>query len=236
MPATDAAKTLRDLEFAKAFRVAQFDDDVPVAGRVAVLPSAFNPPTLAHRHLLESAPAIDGATSAAALLSTRNVDKALYGAQLDDRVGMLLADHAAPPPFAVLATNAARLTDQGEALRATFPGVEFDFVVGYDTLVRLFDPRYYADMPAELAAFFAHHRVIAANRAEATVAHVHAFIIQRAIAFADRIAVHEIPAGPASLSSTHARDSGTERRSEVLSRPVAAYISNHGLYRPGDPA
>ena len=60
-------------------------------GRVAVLPSAFNPPTIAHLHLLEQALRVEGVTLAAAMLSTRNVAKGVVGAGLADRVGMLLA-------------------------------------------------------------------------------------------------------------------------------------------------
>ena len=123
-----------------------------------------------------------------------------------------------------------------------FPGLAFDFVVGYDTLIRLFDARYYTDMPAELAAFFAHHRVIAANRAEATVVEVEEFVAREAMAFAHRIVVHEIPPGPASLSSTHARSlsqaweaAADEIVTQVVSPAVADYISEHGLYGAASP-
>lgn len=59
--------------------VARFGQGTPLAGAVALLPSAFNPPTFAHLGLLEL-----GARYGhpAALLSTRNVDKALHGASL----------------------------------------------------------------------------------------------------------------------------------------------------------
>jgi nicotinic acid mononucleotide adenylyltransferase len=247
----DIAKSLSALDSTAGFGVVQFDDDVAVepidrmarrTGRVAVLPSAYNPPTLAHRHLLDSAARVDGVSASAALLSTRNVDKGVFGASLGDRIGMLLAEHSGPPQFAVLATNAARLADQGEALLQHFPGLAFDFVVGYDTLIRLFDARYYTDMPAELAAFFAHHRVIAANRAEATVVQVEEFVVREATAFAHRIVVHEIPPGPASLSSTHARSlsqaweaAADEIVTQVVSPAVADYISEHGLYGAASP-
>jgi len=238
MPVPDQiATTLRALDSAEHFGVVQFDDDVELVassaalGRVAVLPSAYNPPTLAHRHLLDSVRRGPGVSTSAALLSTRNVDKGVFGASLVERVDMLLAEHFTPPKFAVLATNAARLADQGSALRERFPGLSFDFVVGYDTLIRLFDARYYTDMAAELAAFFAHHRVIAANRAEATVVELEAFVAREAAAFAHRIVVHEIPPGPASLSSTRARESAAEALvGEVLSPAVAGYIAKHELY------
>src|SRR6185437_10745724 len=121
------------------------------------------PPTLAHLHLLETAAALEPGGRPAALLSTRNVAKGVFGAALADRVGMLLAMHAIHPALGVLATNAARLVEQARALRAEFEDAQFDFVVGHDTLVRLFDAVYYTDMQAGLGEFFAHHRVIATN-------------------------------------------------------------------------
>ena len=70
MELTETEERLRaiDLEFAPA--VTRFDAANSFAGRVAVLPSAFNPPTIAHLHMLERALEMDGVTLAAAMLST----------------------------------------------------------------------------------------------------------------------------------------------------------------------
>lgn len=227
---------LANLDRGAGHAVLRFDGGPPLTGRVAVLPSAFNPPTLAHLHLLETGLDVPGVGSAAALLSTRNVDKALHGATLAQRIEMLLL-LARPGRLAVLATNAARLADQGDALRETFAGVEFDFIVGYDTLVRLFEERYYTDMPAELHRFFGSHRVIATNRAQHTVDEVERFLRSDATArlFADRVLVREIDGHPASLSSTAARsDAAAGVDHPHLPRQVADYIRRHGLYRqPG---
>jgi nicotinic acid mononucleotide adenylyltransferase len=235
MPST-LARQLADLDRAAAHVVARFGDGPPFAGRIAVLPSAFNPPTLAHLQLLETGREAPGVAGVGALLSTRNVDKGLHGATLAQRVEMLLS-LARPGRLAVLATNAARLADQGGALRETFAGVEFDFIVGYDTLVRLFDASYYTDMQAELERFFANHRVIATNRAEHGVDEVERFLGADATAtrFADRVLVREIDDHPASLSSTAARnDAAAGVDHPHLPRPVADYIRRHGLYRqPG---
>jgi nicotinic acid mononucleotide adenylyltransferase len=211
----------------------RFDDGPPLSGRVAVLPAAFNPPTLAHAHLLALAarePDVDGA---GALLTTRNVDKDLHGATFEQRLEMLLA-LAATQPLAVLATNQARLADQSLALVRSLPGVTFDFVVGYDTLVRLFDDRYYTDMSAELAPFFARHRLIATNRAQHSVAEVERFVRAhpQAAKHADRILIRAIDDAPASYSSTASRDhAATGADLAQLPPPVAEYIRSNQLYR-----
>src|SRR2546421_8179573 len=79
------------------FAARRFDDGPPLAGSVAVLPSAYNPPTRAHFGLLELARDASRADGAMALLSTYNVDKQLHGAPLAERLAMLLAARDDPP-------------------------------------------------------------------------------------------------------------------------------------------
>lgn len=211
----------------------RFDVGPPLAGRVAVLPAAYNPPTLAHLHLLQLAAAEPGFATAAALLSTRNVDKGVHGASISQRIEMLLL-LASEPGFAVLATNQARLVDQSRALSRAFPGIDFDFVVGYDTLVRVFEERYYTHMPAELEAFFSDHQLIATNRAAHSLAEVSRFVAEHPLARAhrDRILIRELDDHPASLSSTAAREHAAQGiESTHLPARVVAYIREHALYR-----
>ncbi len=235
MPPTATTQLLASLERDPGARALRFDARPAFAGRVAVLPAAFNPPTLAHLHLLQLAAREPGVDSAAALLSTRNVDKGLHGATLPQRIDMLLA-LAESHPIAVLATNRARLADQSHALQASFPGVDFEFVVGYDTLVRLFDERYYDDMGADLAAFFERHRLIATNRAHHSTAEVERFIRDDPLAatHAARILVRTLDDEPASYSSTASRNHAAVGHDlPQLPPPVAAYIRTHNLYRDG---
>ncbi|MBI2766438.1 MAG: hypothetical protein HYX53_11090 [Chloroflexi bacterium] len=229
---SDIAERLAELAESPGFSVARFDDGDPFAGRVAVLPSAYNPPTRAHTSLLEVGAATEGVSAAAALLSTTNVDKQLFGAPLSHRVGMLLAARSAEPGLAVLSTNAARFADQAEALRIQYGRVEFDFIAGFDTLVRIFDERYYQDMPATLDRFFAAHRLIATNRAQATIDAVREFVDQpRVRPYRARIIVRELDPHPASLSSTQARQHAERGDHPPAVLPaVAAYIREHGLY------
>ena len=105
-------------------------------------------------------------------------------------------------------------------------------VVGFDTLERLFAPRYYEDMERELAPFFERHRVLAANRATVGARDVEAWLDANAGAFRERIAVLEIDEVPASLSSTQVREALQGNRQAFDVAPgVRRYIEEHGLYR-----
>lgn len=224
---------LRALDADSVPRVHRFDGGRAFRPRVAVLPSAFNPPTLAHLRLLEIACEVEGMTGIAALLSTRNVEKGIYGASLADRVGMLAALNEARPDIAVLASNAARIPDQATALREANPDAAFDFVVGYDTLIRVFDPSYYDDMARDLGAFFEHHRLIAMNRGEATYGEVCRFLASDPVSvFAAQIVACQLEDEPARLSSTLARDDVARGDSPTGIPPaVRDYIDRQGLYR-----
>lgn len=236
MNLSDIAVRLADLHESPGYRVAQFDAGPPPSGRVAVLPSAYNPPTLAHASLLELAGDLPGVDTTAALLTTNNVDKSLFGAPLSHRIGMLLALREALPGIHVMGSNAARLLDQGEALRVEHPGVRFDFVAGYDVLVRVFNPKYYEDMRSALDRFFGAHRLLATNRAQATVDAVKAYLDEPIVRdYAERIVVLELPADHSNISSTAARVAAAKGEPPpALTPEVAAYIREHALYGATD--
>ncbi len=210
----------------------RFDADAPLRGRWAVLPSAFNPPTRAHLRLLDLAQGVAGVEGGAALLTTRNVAKGVEGASLADRIGMLLAARQWRPGLAVLAANQARIVDQAAALRSAWPEAAFDFVLGYDTLIRLFDPKYYeGPMEAVLDPFFERHRVIVANRGGVTALGVDAYIAEQASRYAGRIETVALDTAHRLMSSSGVRaqiEAG--EASDDLPGEVAAYIGEHGLY------
>lgn len=224
---------LADLDLQPGPSVVRFDRGRRFRGRLAFLPSAYNPPTLAHIHLLEAALEVDGVEHIAAMLTTRNVAKDVFGASLPDRVAMLLELHQERRELAVLAANAARIVDQAAALSAAFDGVGIDAIVGFDTLERLFDPGYYSDMERELAPFFERHRVIATNRGSHGIRDVEGWVRAHAGEFAGRIIMREIDAYPAALSSTLVRERVAVGAGELPVTPaVRRYILERGLYRP----
>ncbi len=225
-------EALERLSQATAPSVARFDSSEPLQGSVAVLPSAFNPPTLAHLHLLELARGVPGVEAEAALLTTRNVAKEIEGASLGHRIGMLLAARGARPSLAVLAASQARIVDQAAVLRRTYPAADFDFVVGQDTLVRLFDERYYeGEMDRELKPFFAQHRVIATNRGAVSAEEVAAYVAELRVVYAARIVVRPVDDRHRHVSSSDIRGGGyAGKQGTDLPPEVAAYIRANGLY------
>ena len=234
----DVTEAIRRLQEDRRHQVRRFDPGTDFEPRVAVLPSSFNPPTFAHLRLLELArEQVDDIAASAALLSTSNVDKGVYGADLPDRVGMLLAIHEVRRDIAILASNAARIMDQAGTLRGEHPGVGFDFVVGFDTLVRVFDERYYeGSIARELDPFFHNHRLIATNRAEWTVDEVQEFLDRPIVRdFAERILVRELEPERARHSSTEERET-IEQGGEPIGIPpaVADYIRRRNLYGAND--
>ena len=102
MNLADHAVRLAELHESPGFSATRFDRGPVFAGRVAVLPSAYNPPTRAHLGLLELARTVEDVSVVAAMLTTNNVDKSLFGAPLSHRVGMLLALHEDSPQLAVV--------------------------------------------------------------------------------------------------------------------------------------
>ena len=174
---------------------------------------------------------MDGVERIAAMLTTRNVAKGIYGASLADRVGMLLALQRTRPEVAVVASNMARIMDQAEALSRQTAAGEVDAIVGFDTLERLFDPKYYDDMERELERFFQRHRVIAANRGRESAERVAEWVRRNAAPFERRILVREIEPEAAEVSSTEAREKAAANVDEMpVAEPVREYIQERGLY------
>ncbi|KAI8801445.1 hypothetical protein BJ742DRAFT_685092 [Cladochytrium replicatum] len=134
---------------------------------ILILDSSFNPPTLAHLRTcvwpLES-PQFDAVLL---LFSIANADKGV-SADVDRRCELmkLLSDHIVEDTtswlpllnVAVGVVNAARFVDKASLLQQYLGNGSYRlyFIVGVDTLVRFFAPKYYerTDMAAVLDSFF----------------------------------------------------------------------------------
>jgi len=225
------ADAIARLDRAAAPAAERFDAREPLAGPVAFLPAAFNPPTIAHLRLLERAAETVSAIPAA-LLTTRNVDKAVTGAPLPARLEMLLAARRDGYRHAVLAANAARIIDQVAALESAFPAADPTPVVGFDTLVRLFDPRYYTSITAEIDRFFERRRVIAANRGPHALEAVAEWLRTNAREYEHRVILVELDPEAAAISSTRARELAAAGIPPDLVPPaVRAILAERRYYR-----
>ncbi|HYL81722.1 MAG TPA: hypothetical protein VEU07_12960, partial [Candidatus Acidoferrum sp.] len=135
-------------------------------GRLLCLSASFNPLTVAHVWLIQEASRLAQPDEALLLLAKANVDKGAMGIPLERRLSLLDCFVGSRPTFSVAAVSHGRFMDKAVAIHPHYPaGTRLTFILGFDTLVRLFDAKYYADRDASLASLFAGSDFIVANRA-----------------------------------------------------------------------
>lgn len=176
-----------------------------------VFPGSFNPPTLAHLAMLRQAQAWakqrhGGHWQAYMALSRQIVDKeTVERMTLLDRVMLLerlLAGHAG-----VLLLNRGLYVEQAQGIRATFPQVRrLYFLLGFDKVVQIIDPRYYADRDTALRELFSLAELLVAPRGAQGPEHLHAlFARPENRPFARYVHALPLDARYREMSSTRAR-------------------------------
>lgn len=129
-------------------------------GSVIVFTGSFNPPTTAHLALLKQAgyyAAQHHSMHVYAAFSKQTVDKeSVTRPLLVERVNLLqqLLHHRLPQ-VGILLFNRGLYVEQAQALRQSFPAIHrMYFLMGFDKIVQILDPRYYIDRDASLQALF----------------------------------------------------------------------------------
>jgi nicotinic acid mononucleotide adenylyltransferase len=132
---------------------------------VAILPGAFNPPTLAHVALARAALG-HGFDAALFSIGTRTIDKEdAAGLSIVDRLDVLSRICRSEKRLGVVLQNRGLYVEQADAVGSALPsGCEITFVVGMDKVPQIFDPRYYDDVDAALANLFARAKLLVAAR------------------------------------------------------------------------
>ncbi len=149
-------------------------------GEIIVFPGSFNPPTTAHLALLKQARQTvlqqgEGShrdkqtVQLFAAMSKLTVDKEHVERPLMlDRV--ILLDHLLKrrlPHTGVMLFNRGLYVEQAQAVQRCFPPVKrLYFLIGYDKIVQILDPHYYADRDASLQGLFALAALLVAPRAD----------------------------------------------------------------------
>jgi nicotinic acid mononucleotide adenylyltransferase len=177
------------------------------AGHLLCLSASFNPLTTAHLWLIQEAGRVLTPDEVLLILAKANVDKAAEGLPLPRRLDLLVRYAESHPTFSVAAASHGRFVDKARAIRAHYaPGMRLAFIVGFDTLVRLFDPKYYTDRNASLSALFGASEFIAANRAPDPPEAITRFLARPDVApHARRIRAIRLPPEIAAISATEVR-------------------------------
>ncbi|KAM0518193.1 hypothetical protein ACHAPE_004601 [Trichoderma viride] len=152
--------------------------------RVVVLDSSFNPPTRAHAEMAKSALEWASSSSSSArlmlLLSVNNADKAPKPASFPTRLGMMegfghellksFANAGEGPEIDLAVTKMPYFHDKARVIAESgfYAGggntePEQIFLAGFDTVIRIFNPKYYGSedggMKAALGPFFENARL-----------------------------------------------------------------------------
>ena len=207
------------------------------SGVLVILDASFNPMTTAHEQLVEAASLVQPADEILLLLSTANVDKGLFGATLGQRMTTLLAYADGAKGISVGGCSHAKFVDKVAALRDLYPaGTAFEFIIGHDTLLRLFEPTYYEDMDRELQDLFANAGFLVANRNHHGIEAIRSFLNKPEYGpYAHRLRPVRLAGTYATMSSTQVRQALAEGRpiSGRVPSSVKDTIESLGLYRRG---
>ncbi|KAJ3053097.1 hypothetical protein HK097_005040 [Rhizophlyctis rosea] len=150
---------------------------------ILILDSSYNPPTTAHLSLLQSSLSHlpQKPTQTLLTFSPANADKSFSPSHLPTRLTLisLLADTFSlqnpQTPTQTILLSKPYFKDKANELLLHYrqisrsqsaESIRLWFILGYDTLIRFFDPKYYKeiDMTREMEKFFEKGRIVCANR------------------------------------------------------------------------
>lgn len=206
---------------------------------LAVLPGAFNPPTLAHLELARAARA-RGFDLVLFSLGTRTIDKeASLGLSVEERLHLLDELSAPEERLGVLVQNRGLYVDQAAAIRAALPSVaELGFVVGTDKIAQIFESRYYDDLGTALDRLFSRARLVVAARGDFDPAALDRLLDRpEARPYVGRIGSLDLGERWRDLSATRVRErlARGEVPQEWLPPSVARFLRGRlGAFRPED--
>ena len=200
-------------------------------GSLLCLSASFNPLTVAHLRLVGEASRIFPPDEILLLLARANVDKPVEGFPLERRLSLLVRFVETRAAHSVAVCSHGRFVDKVEAIQPHYPpGTRLAFIVGFDTLVRLFDTKYYADPGAALSKLFSASEFIAANRAPDPPDAVRSFLARPDVApYAGRVQVIQLPAEIAAVSATQVRTrlARGERVADLVPAEIHPLLNPH---------
>lgn len=182
----------------------------PLAGppsRLSILSGSFNPLTHGHVALADAARR-QGHDGVLMLLPLRAIDKeTVTRAATVDRLLVLTRWAQRRGATAVAVANRGLYVDQAELIRHSYPDAALIFVVGFDKIVQILDPRYYDDREAALARLFALATFLVAPRGTHGQEHLEELMsLPRNRPFAGAVSPLAVEPGVGAISSSEVRE------------------------------
>src|SRR5256885_1509424 len=134
----------------ETFQILNLSSPSPNESALYILDSSFNPPTNAHLALALSSLSQTKPSTVLLLLAIQNADKQAKPASFEHRLEMmdLLAkkiESTSSATALIALSKHARFVDKAKDVGISFPLIrEIVWLVGYDTLIRILDKKYYS--------------------------------------------------------------------------------------------
>ncbi|OGP62699.1 MAG: hypothetical protein A2170_04140 [Deltaproteobacteria bacterium RBG_13_53_10] len=203
-------------------------------GRLGIFPASFNPPTRAHLALIRKARRLCHLDEVLVLLDAQAMDKKIIGTDLEDRVIMLKRLFQKDPKVSIGISNRGLFVEKMVPLRKVYPSpISFTFIVGFDTILRVLDRRYYKNLKKSLDKLFKESHFLVGNRDERDQETYESFFqhsdnekYKKGISFL------VLPKEFSSISSSLVRDRLREGKPvrKLVPFPVLRFIEETGLY------
>ena len=205
-------------------------------GRLGIFPSSFNPPTRAHLALIRKARRRGLPDEILVLLDAQAMDKKIIGADLENRVIMLKRLFRRDPKVSIGISNRGLFVEKLLPLKRIYPfSVSFIFIVGFDTILRVMDKRYYSNRDETLDRLFGLCEFLVANRdGKEENSFEEFFGRSENHRYRDKVSFVTLPSRFSFLSSSLIRENLREGKpvQDLLPVPVLRFIQEKGLYNP----
>ena len=203
-------------------------------GRLGIFPASFNPPTLAHVALIREAIKRGRLDEVLVLLDIQAMDKEPVEAKFEDRLTMLKKVFGRDPRFSIGLSNRGLFLEKLNPLRKYYPSpVQFFFIVGFDTILRVMDKRYYRNRKRSLDEMFNECRFLVANREDQEERVFDRLFRGRAnMRYRDRVSFFDFPKKFSFLSSSFIRKRISEGKpvDDLIPASILRFIDETDLY------
>ncbi len=203
-------------------------------GRLGIFPASFNPPTMAHLALVRETRRQTNLDEILILLDIQAMDKAPVQAEFEDRLAMLKKVFGRDPEVSIGIANQGLFLQKLKPIRKYYPfPISISFIVGFDTILRVIDKKYYRNRKQSLDELFKKCRFLVANRDPYHQGALEILLRKRELkGYGKRISFITLPSEYSSLSSSVVR--GKVKKGESVDRLVPSSVHRHikekGLY------
>lgn len=201
--------------------------------KILFFPLTGNPPTLAHRKILESAKDVFCPDEVVIMVDLQHADKLPEEATLPERIEMVRRNFEGIKPISIAIVEKGLFVEKVKILKS-FYGGEITFLTGMDAMERILDPSFYRDPHSDWKYLFENSRFIVAERGEMDEEWLKGVFRSRGLErWLEKILIIKTPPDVKEISSTEIRRriKRKEDTASLLHPSVEEFIMERKIYR-----